>query len=864
MPAVTLYTFRSDGVHLITVYRDSDDPTFIDYFTNTVPGPVIPQPPDNQIVGRICKGTTQYTYFVRTEGPPYAYQTNIPNSPACGYIPPACDITEKTFKKTDETASGANDGTVNLFATSSFPPITYTLVNTDTSEHTVNSTGYFTGLHPGNYSVSAQDANGCGLYEIFQIQPFSDHFTHYKYRLKFLSADGSLTWELRFLDMLNNYDNTLYPVDVIGLDRPVQLKTADQNEDKTTGIVTSQLNIGLWFDHNSPFTIEEFALAPEQSWKIELYRSPGFFMTFQGWLIPDETSNEYNDPGYALMLTATDGLASLKGNLWGDGSGGQGYGSFQIQQYGLTQWCKLVKQCFDQLGYPYGTFRIVSSLRYNGLYSRDLWLNIGCWSDILYDGSGNAVTTYDALNLLMTGMKLRLIQHEGNFWAININDLYYIQNNLVSAEYLNCFYLFANDFSEIEQTGADVEQLLHYVVGNDQQLMPVNPPQNITYDKPYNIKESISFNALALLFDNPSFEIGAVQGLFPPFMASVSNGFDVNAFFNYDPTTDTQEGAYDGSWELRVMRHTLTQFGDSYIKFQQEFTVDQYNKQASVSIYWRPSFADTVANTVPGFIITFIDSHGALYVWNTDNNHPLGWIAPPSSFYNILQLVRIKDPSIWTQYQVTTSGFPGSGIGTLNFRIEAPLAYDGVNTLTTHHPNDIWVDLDMLEITLQDSSPAISLQTGETHAVTAVTGIPNANLKNVDQSLFTYTGNKRVAGNIFMGSQYISAVVANLWNFALHPNDKQDRLPATITKAIARNYARQMYKFEGSVIAPFVSFYSVFSLKYYEGRIFVPFSIEGDLRTNIWHLILIEIDDSDAQNTYQYTPVYQKSARNNS
>lgn len=55
---------------------------------------------------------------------------------------------------TDETCAGAADGTANVLATGGVAPLTYTWSNAATG-------GAITGLAPGNYTVSVEDANGC-------------------------------------------------------------------------------------------------------------------------------------------------------------------------------------------------------------------------------------------------------------------------------------------------------------------------------------------------------------------------------------------------------------------------------------------------------------------------------------------------------------------------------------------------------------------------------------------------------------------------------------------------------------------------------------------------------------------------------
>jgi hypothetical protein len=905
----TLYTYAPSLGVIRTVYRGNDDPTIINY--SDLGGFAPPQPPIDQIISIICQPGTfdQYTYRVRS-GPPYAYYVKTPSSSYCGYTPPVCDLAKVSFTKSDETEAGANDGTANLFCTTSYPVITYYLATNPPSTPQViiqtNTTGYFTGIAPGPYVIIAEDANSCQLREFFTILAFSDDLTHFKYRLLFKDATGIVQWELQLYDMKHNYLKTDYPKDVVGNEDPVVMSIGDPNEDKFTSIISKQLDITLEYT-GLDFTPDEFSLAAENSWYVQLLKDGE--VEFKGYILPDEIQNFYADPPYFISLKATDGLPSLKGNLWGDGSGGQGYGTYQIQQYGLARWCLLLKQCLDQLGYDYGYTHVVSSLRFNNAFSSGLWGNIGTWSDILYDSSGVPVNTYDAINILLSGMKLTMFQHKGEFYLVNWNDLWYINNGVVSVEYGFCFYLFPPDFNtSLTISGPRPE---YTVLGFDQPFKPVNPPQNINYDKAYNIESDVSFNLLALLYENPSFEIGAVQGDLPPEFEK--NG-TIEAYCNYDPLTDVVgSGAADGNWEVKIFGTGIITPDNTYIKNkgvteQNTFEIDQPNKQLNISFSWKvPESLILWVGHQTGYVFSFtvVFTTGANQYFlkiadtksisiqdyainhNTPPNQPSQtiWEHLADTYYTEGDACGIKgtpttDYIGWQSYSLTAPPFPEGQTGIVEIRfygVKAQLydtskyAVSGIDNPA--FKNSFYVDvaatdpgyylLDLLNLTLSDASAQYSNQTGEKHITTVVTGLPNADVKQQTLSLFTYPNNKRVAGNIFYGSDYLTASVANLWNFALKALDKQDRLPATITKAYSRQYARCMNKFEGDVLVPYVSFYSVFGLRFIDGVLFVAFSIESHLRTNVHHVVLIEISDADAQVIYAYNPIYERSARNN-
>jgi len=895
---VTLYTYAPSLGVIRTVYRLDDTPTTINY--SDMGGFAPPQPPVDTTISIICAPGTfdEYTYKVKTN-PPYAYYTKVSNSSHCGYTPPTCDISISSFFKTDETDAGANDGTANLFCVSTYAPITYYLIHVILPSEVIvatNTTGYFTNIPPGNYRILAEDTNSCQINKPFTIIAFSSDYTHYKYRLQFPNKDNSMIWELQLYDMRNAYLKTDYPKDVEGNEDPVVWTRQDQEEDKISPIITHQLDIGLLYD-GTLFTIEEFATAPEQTWYVQLVSDDTIY--FKGYLIPDEMQDEYSDPPYIVMFKATDGLPSLKGNLWGDGTGGQGYGTLQIQQYGFTLWANLVKQCLDQLGYNYGGVHIVSSLQYNNLFTTSLWLNISTWSDILYDSSGVPISTYDALSLLLMAMKLTIFQEKGEFRLINWNDLSYINNGVVARQFSECFYQILPGFTGIITEDVNIQ---YEVIGFDVPLSPANPPQTWNFDKPYNIENDVSFNILSLLYENPSFEIGAVQGELPPDW--INHIDQCPAYCNYDPLTeDIGSGALDGNWELKIEGYDGTQF--NYIETSPFFNIDQANKLLNVSFGWKPS--DTTGVTIDGhevgmvfcFAIVFVDgsSGNEYYLFNVPNvnislddyngghtasfqNAVPFWSTTNPPFYNSegelssIKGTPTKDFIGWQSFSITCPPFPESQRGNLYIRFYPSVyqMYDNTNWpvlpnarvgiyQVTGPDHSRYVLIDQLNITLSDASGQYNKQTGEKHITTVVTGLPPADIKQNDLKLFTYPNNKRVAGNIFYGTEYLSAIVANTWNFALK-GDKLDRIPAIITKAYARQYQKCYYKFDGEVEAPYMSYYAVYGLRFYEGKLFMAYKIESHLRDNLHSITLIEISDDEAQNIYTYTPLFERSARN--
>jgi subtilisin-like proprotein convertase family protein/regulation of enolase protein 1 (concanavalin A-like superfamily)/uncharacterized protein YbbK (DUF523 family) len=70
-----------------------------------------------------------------------------------------CDLVISDVTPTPEGCPGADDGSITVTATTSNSPITYSIAGPVNQS---NNTGVFTGLAPGNYTITATDAADCG------------------------------------------------------------------------------------------------------------------------------------------------------------------------------------------------------------------------------------------------------------------------------------------------------------------------------------------------------------------------------------------------------------------------------------------------------------------------------------------------------------------------------------------------------------------------------------------------------------------------------------------------------------------------------------------------------------------------------
>lgn len=589
-------------------------------------------------------------------------------------------------------------------------------------------------------------------------------------------------------------------------------------------------------------------------------------LDWQGWLLPDEFQDFYADPSYPIQLTATDGLLSLQGSTFGDPAIYQidQYGNIILNQlFGLRTIIYIIKICMDQLGYNYGKTLIISSLTYKA-YKVNQWLNYATWIDIFYDQNGVPKDTYSSLQAILQALHLIIFQDSGRFVLWDINDISYRNTGFQAALLGSSTIEFANDFSSYVENSALPQ---NQTIGAGQLNKPINPLQTLNYDKAFNkIEADVSFNLLSLLYPNPSFEFNAIQGALPD--GFIKNG-TLNAYVNYDPPTNiVGSGAYDGNWELKVKGNwpagNAYDFSN-YLHLSTPIVIDQDLKKLNLSYVWRAyPPAPTFPNSLPVTVIIFIGGQTGIkwswWVpangaprWQVQTSEPVGQQASPN--------IQTTDYVAWNQFSITTDQFP-EGYGTLDIRICAPSYYYPGHDIAAGTPLE--VDIDSLTLTISDTNDQYNFQTGEKHVITNSTSYAKAETKTVTLDIFTYPTNKRVSGNIAYGSTYTSSLITNEWFFALSKEQLPDRLPANVIKRIAKNYKRPMYKWQGDIFSDNISFYTVFSIIGIQNKIFIPFTIDMDLRNSTGNIVIIETDDSQMQASYIYTPIYQNSARNNS
>lgn len=138
---------------------------------------------------------------------PFAYTEGLqPLDPE----PPLCDLTISATS-TNETAQGADDGTVEVSATSSFTGVEVSIDNTNwfTSPH------LFTGLVPANYTAYSRDSNSCSRTLDFAIEAFDNPISggfDSGLPVVSVSAGNISKWNAAFNPIVINFQTTPDPL----------------------------------------------------------------------------------------------------------------------------------------------------------------------------------------------------------------------------------------------------------------------------------------------------------------------------------------------------------------------------------------------------------------------------------------------------------------------------------------------------------------------------------------------------------------------------------------------------------------------------------------------------------------------------
>lgn len=182
--------------------------------------------------------TTKVSVYASTASP-YCTFVLETDSTDCPLVPPVdgCDLNINSVDTTNETSTGANDGTATINASSTHGPITFSLDGV-----TYVSSGVFIGLSPGNYTGYAKDADECLQSINFSIVAYLNPIQNFDDNLPTVPvATGNISkWNAAYNPIVINFQRKDFLV--ISITRASDSQIAVT---LSTTLLTNQYQLGL-------------------------------------------------------------------------------------------------------------------------------------------------------------------------------------------------------------------------------------------------------------------------------------------------------------------------------------------------------------------------------------------------------------------------------------------------------------------------------------------------------------------------------------------------------------------------------------------------------------------------------------------
>lgn len=264
-----------------------------------------------------CKGTTRISIVFSSFGFPYAYGMRYPDHPSCTIDSPSCDLEFTGVPSTtDASNETALDGSITVSATSS-NSIEFKLGEDFVyGDGTGQSSGTFTGLGRGTYTIYARDSLNCSAVAQAQIGRDSPYAA--QYRLQYYDRLGySTRVEIRKLD----YEGSVTD-DVCGTGEPFELMMRGENDpNKFRVIFGGEAVLNLLSTTNFEWSFV-FTNNPKELQMVYLKDfGSGYEIQWTGFILPHQYSEPYIAPKYPVSITAVDNLHQLDRLFLADGSG---------------------------------------------------------------------------------------------------------------------------------------------------------------------------------------------------------------------------------------------------------------------------------------------------------------------------------------------------------------------------------------------------------------------------------------------------------------------------------------------------------------------------------------------------------------
>lgn len=245
-------------------WRDSPPETIVDYHYSVSnindDGEVDFSRPDIQY----CENTT-LVRFEFSRAFPYAAKVYDYNSVSCS-VSSVCDIAFTAPPEvTRPSAWGVADGEISVTAISSNGDVKYAL-SYQTYPEMTNTTGKFTDLLPGSYTIYARDAHGCLASVSTQLLSQNNHSV--RWRLEYSDANSNATR----IDILQ-LDYTGDIEEVCGTDTPFILRLRGENKNLFDPVFSTECSVNLLSATNYQFL--DLFTQDEREYLVRYYKNLG-------------------------------------------------------------------------------------------------------------------------------------------------------------------------------------------------------------------------------------------------------------------------------------------------------------------------------------------------------------------------------------------------------------------------------------------------------------------------------------------------------------------------------------------------------------------------------------------------------------
>ncbi len=266
---------------------------------------------------RFCTDTT-LTFFTYSPYYPYILAQQQTSSPSCIVITPTvCDLAFTTIPiVVKPTTATSLDGSIEIVATSTLSAVRYALVDIPYDQMS-NTTGIFTGLGAGDYTIFSRDSYGCSamltvtievpVIVIIPIVPTTSDHVYYRLEYNDLSRRGTR------IDIIDkDYNGAVNIVKGDSYD-PFMVTLRGENgglfDTNIASVATLKLLSETNFQYLGLFTDDD------RAFQLIYYKNfgAGYTEQWRGFITPVLYQEDYTQAhNYGIAIEATDQLATLK------------------------------------------------------------------------------------------------------------------------------------------------------------------------------------------------------------------------------------------------------------------------------------------------------------------------------------------------------------------------------------------------------------------------------------------------------------------------------------------------------------------------------------------------------------------------